>query len=222
VSTESQGPGWWRASDGNWYPPAQQPTQAPPSEGIAVTTRRIGLTLWGPKPKIFVDGSEVPGVRWGRTVVPAGPGQHHVHVHIPYFLSSRGIGAADTNVQVPPGKLAELEYKAPAWTYSPGSLGVGPQPYNGVTTSIAVYVALAALWAILAFASHRGLYAFPAIIFVVGAVVLLVQSGLISKSAQPSSQQAAVAANWYPDPNDPTVLRYFDGRNWTAQTKPRA
>lgn len=31
MSSASQGPGWWQASDGNWYPPQQQPGyQAPP------------------------------------------------------------------------------------------------------------------------------------------------------------------------------------------------
>ena len=27
-------------------------------------------------------------------------------------------------------------------------------------------------------------------------------------------------ANWYPDPNDPSQLRYFDGTNWTEHTAP--
>jgi hypothetical protein len=30
VSDVSQGPGWWQASDGKWYPPQQAPTAAPP------------------------------------------------------------------------------------------------------------------------------------------------------------------------------------------------
>lgn len=28
------GPGWWQASDGNWYPPEQQPGYATPSYGM--------------------------------------------------------------------------------------------------------------------------------------------------------------------------------------------
>ena len=31
MSDTSQGPGWWRASDGRWYPPEQQPGDAPPA-----------------------------------------------------------------------------------------------------------------------------------------------------------------------------------------------
>src|SRR4051812_11033540 len=30
MSDISQGPGWWQASDGKWYPPQQAPTAAPP------------------------------------------------------------------------------------------------------------------------------------------------------------------------------------------------
>jgi hypothetical protein len=30
MSDVSQGPGWWQASDGRWYPPSQQPQQLPP------------------------------------------------------------------------------------------------------------------------------------------------------------------------------------------------
>lgn len=40
MSDTSQGPGWWQASDGKWYPPEQQQPQAPqygaPQYGAAV------------------------------------------------------------------------------------------------------------------------------------------------------------------------------------------
>jgi hypothetical protein len=39
---------------------------------------------------------------------------------------------------VRPGQVTELEYNAPLWTFSAGSLGVGPQKYNGVGITIAV------------------------------------------------------------------------------------
>ncbi|OBI88551.1 DUF2510 domain-containing protein [Mycobacterium asiaticum] len=28
------------------------------------------------------------------------------------------------------------------------------------------------------------------------------------------------APGWYPDPSDPTLRRYFDGRQWTSATQP--
>jgi hypothetical protein len=89
------------------------------------------------KPKIFVDGQESPPANWGRNVVPARPGHHQVHVYTPYFLPAR-VGPADALVDVQPGQLFELEYKAPVWSFSPGSLGVGPQKYNGVGITIAI------------------------------------------------------------------------------------
>jgi hypothetical protein len=222
-----QGPGWWQASDGNWYPPAQDPNQAPPvhagaqaSQGIAVTMHIAALVPILVKPTIVVDGSEIPGVKWGRAVVPTGPGQHHVHVHIS-ILFQRRMGRADTVVEVQPGGLAELEYKAPAWQWSPGSLGVGPQRYNGVGISVGVYLVLAALGAMLALAAHRPVGAIVAIAFVVNAVIVLVKSSSNPSAGQPPGQQAAVAPGWYADPSDPNLRRYFDGRDWTSQTAPR-
>jgi hypothetical protein len=43
---------------------------------------------------------------------------------------------------------------------------------------------------------------------------------------QPVVQQQPVATSglapgWYPDQQDPSLMRYFDGRVWTAQTEPR-
>lgn len=122
-------------------PPQQygQPQYGQPGEGIAVTTGFFPLAwvLYFIKPKIFVDGQEAPPAGWGRTVVAARPGQHQVHVHAPYFLPPR-LGPADAVANVQPGQVTELEYKAPMWSFSPGSLGVGPQKYNGVGITIAV------------------------------------------------------------------------------------
>ena len=43
---------------------------------------------------------------------------------------------------------------------------------------------------------------------------------------QPVVQQQPIATSglapgWYPDQQDPSLMRYFDGRVWTAQTEPR-
>ena len=32
MSEQSQGPGWWQASDGRWYPPESRPATAPPPQ----------------------------------------------------------------------------------------------------------------------------------------------------------------------------------------------
>ena len=120
----------------------QQPNPyAQAGDGIVVNTQffPLAFVLFFFKPKIAVDGQEVPVSTWGRNHVPARPGQHQVHVHVPYFLPSK-LGPADATVDVRPGQAAELEYKAPMWSFSPGSLGIGPQKYNGVGITLAIAV----------------------------------------------------------------------------------
>ncbi len=122
------------------HQPGQQPgVYGHRGEGIVVNTQFFPLAwlLFFVKPRIAVDGHEAQVSGWGRTHVPARPGQHHVHVHVPYFLPSK-LGQADATVEVRPGQVAELEYKAPLWAFSPGALGVGPQKYNGVGITVAI------------------------------------------------------------------------------------
>lgn len=44
---------------------------------------------------------------------------------------------------------------------------------------------------------------------------------LVKAKSKPPSE-AAAPPNWYPDPADPELLRYFDGESWTGATQPRA
>jgi hypothetical protein len=131
------------------YAQPQYPPQ--PREGIVVTTAYSPLTWMFAlvKPKLIVNGYEMPSAGWGRTVVPTPPGRYHVHVHTPYFVPSR-VGPADYTVMVAPGQWVELEYKAPAWTFSAGSLGPPPQTVNGQTVVVVVtVVALVVAFAVM-------------------------------------------------------------------------
>ena len=112
----------------------------PPSSAVAVTTRYSWLTFGFAffKPLVAIDGQPVPA-GWGRTVVPVPPGQHHVHVHVPYFLPAR-VGTADTVVPVHPGQVVEVEYRAPAIGWLGGSIGPAPQPTRGLPAAIALIV----------------------------------------------------------------------------------
>jgi hypothetical protein len=115
-----------------------RPYYAPP-EGIAITTK---YWSWGPffgffKPRIFVDGVEASVLGWGRTAVPAAAGTHALHVHTKYFMPAK-VGPADYTVDVPPGEYVELEYRAPIFTTSRGSLGPPPQRYKGVWPLVAM------------------------------------------------------------------------------------
>jgi hypothetical protein len=122
------------------YPQAYgQPQYGPPPQGIALTTQYFALSwLFATvKPKVFVNGYEIPVWGWGRTVVPLAPGQYHFHVYTPYFFPTR-VGPADLTVTVHPGHFIELEYRTPLWSFSSGSLGSPPQRYNGILPIVAV------------------------------------------------------------------------------------
>jgi Protein of unknown function (DUF2510) len=58
---------------------------------------------------------------------------------------------------------------------------------------------------------------------IVGIVVLIVRLAK-PKSVNPHGvpgTPTAAAPGWYPDPNDSSLMRYFDGRVWTSSTQPR-
>jgi hypothetical protein len=124
------------------YP--QQPFPPPGASGgqtaIAVTTKFFWLAwiFFFIKPKIFLNGHEVAAV-WGRNVIPVQPGQHHLHVYVPYFLPPK-VGPADLAVPVHPGQTVELEYATPMWVFSSGSLGAPPQKYKGLGIVLGVTV----------------------------------------------------------------------------------
>ncbi len=119
----------------------------PPQQGIPVTTKYSFLTwLYAVlKPKVFLNGYEMPAWGWGHAVYPTHPGQYHVHVYLPYWLPSR-VGPADFTAVVYPGQFVELEYKAPLITFNRGSLGPPPQSYNGVGVMIATTAAVLAIF----------------------------------------------------------------------------
>lgn len=152
----------------NPYPPApppQQPPQhhqphqppggsaAPPPQGgggqgqsaIAVTTKFLWLAWFFVflKPKLFINGHEVPGT-WGRNVVPMPPGQHHLQIFVPYLLPPQ-VGKAEMPVTLQPGQTVELEYRAPVFAFSPGALGVGEQKWNGLGITVGIFAGLLAL-----------------------------------------------------------------------------
>lgn len=112
--------------------------QQQPPTAIALTMKYWWLTFVFAmiKPFVTVNGHPVHA-GWGRTVIPVPPGQHHVHVHVPYVLPSQ-IGKADTMVPVHPGQVVEVEYRAPAIGWLDGSIGPAPQKFRGVAASLAL------------------------------------------------------------------------------------
>ena len=69
------------------------------------------------------------------------------------------------------------------------------------------------------------------LLVIIAVVIAVVRAVARPRSAtvveQPVMRQAppatsGLAPGWYPDQNDPSLMRYYDGRVWTAQTQPHA
>ncbi|MEU4426328.1 hypothetical protein AB0F81_37375 [Actinoplanes sp. NPDC024001] len=127
----------WPSSATEYYP---YPGEA---SAVAVTMKYswLGFLLGLFTPVLEIDGQPVPA-GWRRPIVaPVAPGQHHVHVHVPYLMPRR-IGKADLIVTAAPGQTVELEYRAPLIVYMRGALGAGPQKYPGLVASVILLVLL--------------------------------------------------------------------------------
>jgi hypothetical protein len=130
------------------YDQSQQAGYGPPGggyggggDGIALTAKFFPLAfiLLLFKPFLTINGQQYQ-VPWSqRTLIQLPPGQYNVHVHTPY-LGLFNIGKADLAVNVGGGQPIELEYRAPLFMFSPGSLGTPPQKYNGVLATVLLMV----------------------------------------------------------------------------------
>jgi hypothetical protein len=121
------------------YPQEQQP-----GSGIALTTKfnPLAFMLGLFKPVIEINGQRAANA-WGRQVIPLQPGQYQVHVHVPYLWR---VGPADLPVNVYPGQLVELEYRAPLVAFIGGAMGAPPQKWPGLTLTIIMFVIVGILF----------------------------------------------------------------------------
>jgi hypothetical protein len=86
------------------------------------------------------------------------------------------------------------------------------------------------------FGSLNSLIGLLVLILIIAVIVMVVRAVLTSgagrqrRSEQPVVQQPVVqppaptsglTPGWYPDQNDHSRMRYFDGRVWTSETQPR-
>lgn len=46
MSEHQQGPAWWQASDGRWYPPETHPDYAPPQAEVAPSASLFRRPVW--------------------------------------------------------------------------------------------------------------------------------------------------------------------------------
>ncbi|MCG5218285.1 hypothetical protein [Streptosporangium sp. KLBMP 9127] len=90
-------------------------------------------------PRILLNGHPY-SARWGQNVLVLSPGQYQVEVFVPDFRWRPRYGHAQAPVSLQHGQVLELEYRAPLDEFRSGSLGQGPQPWNGSGLLIAILV----------------------------------------------------------------------------------
>ncbi len=57
---------------------------------------------------------------------------------------------------------------------------------------------------------------------VISAIVRAAQRGRARQIQPPVGEATSAAPGWYPDPQYPNMMRYFDGRVWTSSTQLRS
>ncbi|WP_280401013.1 hypothetical protein [Nocardia carnea] len=126
-------------------PYGQHPGQPAPNDppGLTVDCSYFPLAFLFAltKPKIQVNGQQVPNTRWGPNHIPVGAGMYHVRVTTPWILFDM---PAETSVSVQPGQGVRYYYRTPAIIFMNGAIGPVPQKTPGI---LFVYIswALAAL-----------------------------------------------------------------------------
>ncbi|WP_301546869.1 hypothetical protein [Gordonia sp. X0973] len=137
------------AQPGHPQPAYGQPVHSAIQQGVQIDTKFIPINwfFYFIKPKIEVDGYPV-NAQWGINEIPLPPGQHQVHVHVPYFLPPK-VGPATTVVNVGQQQVVPVEYRAPVWAFSEGSIGPAPQSYNGVGITLGMILVPIVLFLLL-------------------------------------------------------------------------
>ena len=75
------------------------------------------------KTLIVIDGSDCGPVRWGTHTFAVGPGHHRVKVSARYLFFTETM-ANETTVELPPGGLVQVRYRAPLVTFMKGKITV--------------------------------------------------------------------------------------------------
>lgn len=100
-------------------------TAMAPGEGIEIIGRHNPLAwlLYFTKLTVEVDGQPEPGPWRRQRFIAVPPGPHRVNVFFKYFVKARCCEAG-LDVQVAPGQVTKLEYRAPQLVTSPGKLKI--------------------------------------------------------------------------------------------------
>jgi hypothetical protein len=90
--------------------------------GIRVQVKFFPLAflLFFFKPRLCLDGGQPATVKWGDTFLPAAPGRHSVRCYVPY-LYLRHMGDSTIEVDVPPGGVVNVRWRAPLLVFLKGT-----------------------------------------------------------------------------------------------------
>ncbi len=100
---------------------------APPPAYLEVTTSFYALAfiLGLFRPKLAVNGQEYGPISWGATPVPVPPGRYLVEAWVPYLFITR-MGHRSVTVDVPPGSVVRVRWRAPWLVFLAGKIEVDP------------------------------------------------------------------------------------------------
>ncbi|MEU1985202.1 hypothetical protein [Nocardia sp. NPDC019395] len=88
------------------------------------------------KPKILVNGQQVPNTRWGANHIPVGAGNYHLRVSTPWLID---MGPADVAVPMQPGQAVRYYYRTPAFFFLKGAIGPVPQKTPGMVAMFVIW-----------------------------------------------------------------------------------
>lgn len=120
--------------------PGPQQAPAPPGITVDASYEWFVFLLAITKPKILINGQQVPNTRWGQNHIPVGPGQYHVKVTTPWLFE---MGQANATAAIQEGQGARFYYKPPAIIFLNGAIGPVPQKTPG---AVFIYIS----WAFVA------------------------------------------------------------------------
>jgi hypothetical protein len=132
-----------------------------------------------------IDGSEPVGHGWNTRLYPVPAGRHRVTVWCPYLFLTR-MGEATVDVEVLPGQVVGVHWKAPWFTLLPGT------------------------WSVL---GVRGLA--PGELAANGPVPQPYPQPQPQPQAQPQPAAGGPPPGWHPDPHRQAAHRWWDGQRWT-------
>lgn len=187
TSNAPQGPGWWQASDGNWYPPQKQPGYAPPPPpGYAAPA---GQTVGNATAASTVGAAKFPVAAW---LLFAGCAVFLISDFLPARASSANGGSKSASVgHIFVDLVITAVVVGLVWTTF-----TRPRPRLWSLITLTVYIAVECFGAVVIYLAFASQSASPRVgIFVSAAAIGILVVGIImawiavSKARPPSVHQ---------------------------------